>query len=290
MGFRTTLLGALSAALTVLVLAGCAGGGGGPNAGRYASDTDAYPSGHKDLSSVKDAVPRVEPRSKGGNGPTYNVLGKTYRVLDDANGYSEVGLASFYGTKFNGYATSNGERYDMYGMSAAHKTLPLPTYVRVTNLANGRHVIVKVNDRGPFHSDRIIDLSYAAAYKLGYLDQGTARVKVEAIDPRHWNARDEASTPAAASSPGASSQPQATAGSGSGSTYLQVAAVGNVSAAEQLRQTLASKLGVSGRVVPFNGMYRVQIGPWASSADVESARRQLEALGYARPMTVADTP
>ncbi|MGJ8522137.1 Endolytic peptidoglycan transglycosylase RlpA [Carnimonas sp. R-84981] len=290
MGSRSTLVAALGASLAVVVLAGCAGGGGGPNAGRYANDTDAYPSEKRDLSEVKDAVPRVEPRSKGGNGPTYEVSGQTYRVMDNASGYNEVGLASFYGTKFDGYATSNGERYDMYGMSAAHKTLPLPTYVRVTNLANGRHVIVRVNDRGPFHSDRILDLSYAAAYKLGYLNQGTARVRVEAIDPRQWNADDEASEPAEAVSSGASAGPQQVPTAGSGNTYLQVAAVGNASSAEQLRQTLADKLGVNGRVVPFNGIYRVQAGPWDSPADVEDARRQLEALGYSHPLVVTGTP
>lgn len=116
----------------------------------------------------------------------YTVLGKTYFPISDGRRYSATGTASWYGTKFHGQPTANGEKYDLYGMSAAHKTLPLPTYVKVTNLDNGRTVVLRVNDRGPFYSDRIIDLSFAAAKKLGYAESGTARVKVEGIDPQQW--------------------------------------------------------------------------------------------------------
>jgi rare lipoprotein A len=133
-----------------------------------------------------DAIPepdvKAEPRSRYGN-RTYSVLGKTYRVKDSAEGYAEQGMASFYGKKFHGRLTSNQEVYDMYAFSAAHKSLPLPSYVRVTNLANGKSVVVRVNDRGPFHSNRIIDLSYAAAVKLDFIRQGTARVEVQALTP-----------------------------------------------------------------------------------------------------------
>ncbi len=127
--------------------------------------------------------PLDEPLSRYGNPSTYQVNGKTYDVLTSATGYHQQGIASWYGTKFHEKRTSSGETYDMYALTAAHKTLPLPTYVRVKNLDNGRETVVKVNDRGPFHDDRIIDLSYGAAVKLGMLPNGTASVEIEAITP-----------------------------------------------------------------------------------------------------------
>jgi len=136
-----------------------------------------------DLHKVPDAKPQTEPKSKYGNPKTYTVFKKKYQVLDSSKGFKERGKASWYGKKFHGYRTSSGEKYDMYSMTAAHKTLPLPTYAKVTNIANGKSVIVKINDRGPFHGDRIIDLSYAAATKLGILGKGTGDVEVHAIDP-----------------------------------------------------------------------------------------------------------
>ena len=144
-------------------------------------DEDYGPEVPVDVSQVPDAVPRNVPYSRYGNPDSYTVRGVTYHVMKDARGYRERGLASWYGLKFHGRRTSSGEPYDMYAMTAAHKTLPLPTWVRVTNLDNGRSVVVKVNDRGPFHAGRIIDLSYAAASKLGVLGRGTAPVEVEAI-------------------------------------------------------------------------------------------------------------
>ena len=151
-----------------------------------ARGSDSAPKIKLDVKRIKDAVPRVEPKSRGGNFSPYTVLGKTYTVLDSSKGYKARGEASWYGTKFHGRLTSNGERYNMYAMSAAHKSLPIPTYVKVTNLENRRQIIVRVNDRGPFHPGRIIDLSYAGATKLEMLKKGTARVEIEAIDPRRW--------------------------------------------------------------------------------------------------------
>ncbi|WP_282235339.1 septal ring lytic transglycosylase RlpA family protein [Salinicola endophyticus] len=168
-----------------LLVGGCAGGPGA-GGGRYAASQDGYPDAPRDVSKVPDAVPKVEPRSRSGNRSTYRVWGKTYHVLSDPRGYVAEGRASFYGTKFQGYDTASGEPYDMYKMSAAHRSLPLPTYARVTNLDNGRQVIVRINDRGPFHDDRLIDLSYAAAARLDILGHGTGRVRVEAIDPVAW--------------------------------------------------------------------------------------------------------
>lgn len=145
---------------------------------------DGAPWWDVDVSKIPDAVPM--PHNGAVKANPYTVLGQTYYPMSSASSYTETGTASWYGTKFHGQATANGEEYDLYGMSAAHKTLPLPCYVRVTNLENGKTVILRVNDRGPFYSDRIIDLSFAAARKLGYADRGTARVKVEGIDPVRW--------------------------------------------------------------------------------------------------------
>ena len=144
---------------------------------------DSGPTGPTpDLSNLPDPIPRAEPLSKYGNKSPYEVLGKTYYVLPNPDNYKEYGKASWYGTKFHGRRTSSGEPYDMYKLTAAHRSLPIPSYVRVTNLDNRRTAIVRVNDRGPFHSERMIDLSYAAAVKLGFANQGTARVMVELVD------------------------------------------------------------------------------------------------------------
>lgn len=148
--------------------------------GRYSLRQDVPPEDAPKLDHVKDAVPRYEAYTRGGN-KNYNVWGQDYEVWQDVQNYRDEGLASWYGAKFHGFNTSNGEVYDMYTMTAAHKNLPLPSFVRVTNKENGKQVVVRVNDRGPFHEGRVIDLSYAAAYKLGMLATGTASVKVELI-------------------------------------------------------------------------------------------------------------
>jgi rare lipoprotein A len=146
---------------------------------------DGGPAIPPDVSRVPEPVPRHEPLARYGNKSPYTVLGHTYSVMPSSRGYVKRGTASWYGTKFHGRLTSSREPYDMYQMTAAHKTLPLPTFVRVTNLDNGRSIVVRVNDRGPFHGDRIIDLSYAAAVKLGIHLRGTGRVEVRALDPAH---------------------------------------------------------------------------------------------------------
>ena len=143
---------------------------------------DSAPDEILDVDAIPEPEVKAEPRSRAGN-RHYAVLGKRYQVRDSAEGYVEEGMASYYGKKFHGRLTSNQEVYDMYAFSAAHKSLPLPSYVRVTNLANGKSVVVRVNDRGPFHAGRVIDLSYAAATKLGFTKQGTAKVEVRALTP-----------------------------------------------------------------------------------------------------------
>lgn len=155
------------------LISGCSSTGG----------RDSAPSDAPDLSGIEDAVPKVEPKSKYGNPKSYVVFGKRYHTKSSSSGHVERGLASWYGKKFHGRKTSSGERYDMYAMTAAHKTLPLPTYAKVTNVADGRSAVVKINDRGPFHGKRVIDLSYSAARKLGVVSKGTAMVEIRTIDP-----------------------------------------------------------------------------------------------------------
>lgn len=306
-----------------VTLAGCAGSGGPApsdsgqaatvsSGGRYAMSGDAYPEEPPDVSRVPDAIPRHEPHSRGGNRSSYEVWGKTYHVLPDASGYAKQGTASWYGEKFHGYATSNGEIYDMYKMSAAHRSLPLPTFARVTSLDNGRSVIVRVNDRGPFHSDREIDLSYAAAARLDILDNGTGRVRVEAIDVDRWLAenggsnhaagagRQGASQPAAAATTSVAREaPSAAARPAEGRAverrptegrplYLQVAALGSADSARALRTRLESELSRPVRVAEASGAHRVQVGPISHADQVEPLREALQRAGFAESFVVKE--
>ncbi len=264
---------------------------GGCSSAFFLEKGDHGPSRPIDLSHVRNAIPRAEPLSRYGNRP-YTVGGKRYRVLSHRAGYVARGTASWYGTKFHGRRTSNGERYDMYAMTAAHKTLPLPTYARVTNLANGRSVIVRINDRGPFHDNRLIDLSYAAAFKLGMLGKGTAPVEVRAIDPARYSPRKPvtriASLPSPVSAKTRNSNP-APAGPArrsavkSAGLYLQVGSFGNRINAEQLRKRLQAKLPQRVRILPGGSpakrVFRVQIGPLASSEKADTVGHQLSRLG-----------
>ncbi|SEI68414.1 rare lipoprotein A [Allopseudospirillum japonicum] len=235
---------------------------------RYQQAQDAYPANPPDVSQIPDAVPQIEPFSRSGNGPTYRVLGKTYRVLPHNQGYQAIGYASWYGTKFHGHATSNGEIYDMYKMTAAHKHLPLPTYARVTNLENGRQVIVRVNDRGPFHDNRLIDLSYAAAHRLGFHQKGTAKVKVEAIDPKQWQAQQNQVWP----------------------VYLQVASLSSAPAAEKLKARLIQSLGLPVRIqrqqIQQQTWYRIQAGPLYDQNSLNQASTQVRGQGLGQPLVV----
>jgi rare lipoprotein A len=167
---------------------------------------DSAPDPIPDVDAIPEPEVKNEPRSRVGN-RSYAVLGKRYQIRDSAEGYVEEGMASYYGKKFHGRLTSNHEVYDMYAFSAAHKSLPLPSYVRVTNLANGKSVVVRVNDRGPFHAGRVIDLSYAAATKLGFTKQGTARVEVRALTPGEGRGASRSERTARASPP-SPSEPQ----------------------------------------------------------------------------------
>jgi rare lipoprotein A len=247
--------------LAAVAAAGCASVGDGE---------DSAPGRVPDVTAIPDPVPRAEPRSARGNPPFYEVYGRRYYVMNEARGYNERGVASWYGTKFHGRSTSSGEPYDMYAMTAAHKTLPLPTYVRVTHLGNGRSIVVRVNDRGPFVGERIIDLSYAAAVKLGMHVDGTALVEVKALMPG-----EAAEVPVVDARAG--EKP-----AGPRRIWLQVGAFSEAGNAERLRESLSAR-GITNVVVlsePNSGrtLYRVRVGPYEEADGVEDMLGRLRAL------------
>ncbi|HQT00226.1 MAG: hypothetical protein B7Y26_05995 [Hydrogenophilales bacterium 16-64-46] len=253
----------LTAALCALILAGCgvnppvsgpAAKAGPPAAtaksgGYYLDDgPPAHPPA--DLDAVPDAVPRAEPLHRFAN-RTYVALGNTYTPQTERRAHSEEGLASWYGRRFHGKKTASGELYDMYAMTAAHPTLPIPSYARVTALGSGKSVVVRINDRGPFHSKRIIDLSYTAAHKLGYVGAGSARVRVESLDPAAYDTQGEALA---------------------GGLYLQLGAFSREKNARALRDRVRNALELTDeqtRLVLTGALHRVQIGPYP---DDEAAR------------------
>lgn len=204
----------------------------------------------------KAMIPKSEPLSRYGNPATYRVAGRSYSVMNSSKGYKQRGLASWYGTKFHSRRTSSGENYDMYALTAAHKTLPLPTYVRVKNLDNGRVAIVKVNDRGPFHPGRIIDLSYGAAAKLGVFPKGTAHVEIEAI--------------------GVSGPQKLLAVS---RYYLQAGAFETKQSAEQLRRQIRRVSASSVSITHQNHKYLVRVGPFTDRKRMELTQAQLSKKG-----------
>lgn len=251
-------------------------------------DEDSAPTEHRDLSSIPDAVPRDEPRSRYGNPDSYVVLGKRYEVMASSAGYREKGIASWYGTKFHGRKTSSGARYDMYAMTAAHKSLPLPSYVEVTNLNNGRKVIVKVNDRGPFHENRIIDLSYSAAYRLGILGKGTGFVELRAINP----GEPEPVTQLAAVDETPVRGAEESTTDKAINMYLQVGAFISRDNAERLHSKLLNAALGNTSISPAqsngNTVYRVRLGP---IMDVELADQlvgKLAAIGIHNSRVVTD--
>ncbi|MGD8741887.1 MAG: septal ring lytic transglycosylase RlpA family protein [Granulosicoccaceae bacterium] len=262
------------------LLAGCGGSS-------LVEERDSGPTEYRDLSQVSNAVPRDEPRSRYGNPESYVVLGKRYHVLETSEGYHERGIASWYGTKFHGRRTSSGERYDMYAMTAAHKSLPLPTYVEVTNLKNNRKVIVKVNDRGPFHENRIIDLSYAAAHKLGINHSGTGLVEVRAINAREPQPVLAANTTAPAVQTTTATQPSAPV-----SLFLQVGAFVSRSNAEQLLGRLLDAAVDNVRISQLSNaeqtLYRVRIGPIANVEEADRLATSLERIGINTGRIIVD--
>ncbi|RON46853.1 septal ring lytic transglycosylase RlpA family protein [Pseudomonas frederiksbergensis] len=281
---------------------------------------DGAPWWDVDVSRIPDATPTLHSGPYKAN--PYTVLGKTYFPLQDSKTYVASGTASWYGTKFHGQNTANGEVYDLYGMSAAHKTLPLPSYVRVTNLDNNKSVVLRVNDRGPFYSDRIIDLSYAAAKKLGYAEIGTARVKVEGIDPQQWWAAKGRPAPLMLNEPqvAQNAAPTITASAGTveqwtpppqqhatdtvpvqvaakknasvpaSGQYLQVGAFANPDAAELLRSKLSGMVSapvfISSIVRNQQTLHRVRLGPMGSPGEIQQVQNSVRMANLGSPSLV----
>lgn len=274
---------------------------------RYRQAQDDGPREAIDVSTIAEPEPKVEPLSRYGNRTPYNVLGRTYHVLPTAQGYVERGISSWYGNKFHGYMTSSFEPYDMYQFSAAHKSLPLPSWARVTNLETGKSVIVRVNDRGPFHDNRLIDLSYAAAVKIGVWPKGTGLVEVRALTPGEVepDLRTAAAVrtpprplprtspvearvsgpapPSAANEANATQQPR---------IYLQVGAFGEQANADRAAQRVAAaKLGEV-RVVEasVNGrsVRRVRLGPLRDVDEADRLTQELRRLGLGEARVAID--
>ena len=262
---------------------------------------DSGPKGPVDVAHIPDAVPRAEVRTRAGNKSPYTVLGKTYRVLPDSRGFAEEGIASWYGKKFHGRKTSNGEIYNMYGMTAAHKNLPIPSYVKVTNLNNGRHIVVRVNDRGPFHEGRVIDLTYAGASKLGFVKQGTAPVRVEAVGPGDQIAGRTATKAVAQpdsgyrspSRPDAMKAPAPKHSAGyqlPANTFLQAGAFSTLGAAENLQRRIDALTDLPVTLIQpqTDSLYRVRIGPITNNLVLMDLRGLLEQYHLPSPHVVYD--
>lgn len=241
------------------------------NHGRYQQQQDGAPLIRLDPAAIADATPRYEAIRTSGNVSPYTVNGKEYTLLEDHRRYKERGIASWYGTKFDGHATSNGEIYSLYEMTAAHRTLPIPVYVKVTNLRNGRTAVVRVNDRGPFHSDRIMDLSYAAAVKLGFSEQGTAPVEIEIID---------------------TDNSAVVRGADATRYYLQVGAFKELNSATELQRNLSAGLDYPVLIASSGdhgkSMHRVRVGPFIDYYSAQAAKKVLKQRWSGKPHLVVE--
>jgi rare lipoprotein A len=259
----------------------------------------AVPQPPPDVLAIPDAVPRVEPRGTRGNPPFYEVFGKRYYVLPSSEGFVERGTASWYGPGFHAAATSLGETYDMYAMTAAHKTLPIPAYAEVTNLRNGRKVVVRINDRGPFVGDRIIDLSYTAAAKLDMLLQGTAPVEVRVISPRSGSGPGSATPPVTPVAPIAT-QPAVTVVNAPAASapapnsqvmYIQAGVFADHENARRRVEVLLAagiELASLDEVSNPRALHRVRVGPFASVEEFDLTMRRLRELGVADARLLTD--
>ena len=229
-----------------------------------------------DIASIPDAVPIYEPRTRAGNPGTYEVLGKHYTVLTDSKNYVKRGIASWYGTKFHGKKTSNGETYDMFAMTAAHKTLPIPCYARITNLQNQRSIIVRINDRGPFHDNRIIDLSYTAASKLGIIQRGTGFVEVHTLEPgQDKTLQTTGITPLSVKN-----------------LYLQVGAFSEQANAISLQNRIQAHQVIARQIMSLSQqgsqIHKVQVGPIKSVQEADNLTKMLAELGIVDSHLVID--
>lgn len=270
----------------LVVLSGCTASAKFPHGPRTVSTTpsvdpeqDSGPAVPPDLSGVTEPIPADEPKSKYGNPSSYTVLGQTYQVLPSAEDFKQRGIASWYGNKFHGKRTSSGEPYDMYKMTAAHKTLPIPVHVRVTNLDNGKSIIVRVNDRGPFVKDRIIDLSYAAAHKIGMANIGTARVEIETLTGSNI-----ASSNVSTSGTSATSHRPTVGSAGADIYYVQIASFSREQGAQDVARQLTPLVGhpvvVQKGNADGNAVYRVRVGPLSKREYAETVQTYLSDKGY----------
>lgn len=252
-----------------------------PGKGGYYLDDGPGDNPPADIDAIPDAVPRVEPPLTRANRP-YTALGEAYTPMTEFQPYKASGVASWYGKRYHGQKTSSGEVYDMYGMSAAHTILPIPSYVKVSNPENGRSVVVRVNDRGPFKKDRLIDLSYAAAHKLRLVGKGSGLVEVEAIDALAYDAKPV--QPALSLDKSIDSKVAS-----AGGTFIQVGAFRQKDNADQLRDKIAqSGTAQSGTVESWynDGIHRVRLGPYASRDEAERVAAQLkQSLGLTAIIT-----
>lgn len=276
----TTFLGACA---TAPGPSGTSVNNGAPGSDRYSMDQDTPPQERRDVSQLAEPVPREEPRSRYGNPDTYSVWGKTYSVLPSAEGYTAEGQASWYGQKFHGHRTSSGEPFDMYQFTAAHRSLPLPTYARVTNLDNGKSLVVRVNDRGPFHENRIIDLSWAAAVRLGIEQAGTGRVRVEAISATPAPDVPASKVPTAVRA-AVDSPPPNTATPAR--LYLQAGAFQDRGTAERMQQTLLEQLDLGSEIRSGDNLHRVWVGPYGDDQQRQQVRQMMADAGFERPVPV----
>jgi len=251
-----------------------------PAKGAYYKDDGPGANPPADLAAIPDPVPRLEPLHRFANRP-YQVFGKDYVPVAQLAPFRQTGVASWYGRRYHGAPTSSGERYDMYAMTAAHPTLPIPSYARVTNLANRRSVVVRINDRGPFHSDRIIDLSYTAAWKLGYADVGSARVEVATILP-------------GGVSPGtvsarAESRPEPEQNQGAKGVFLQLGAFSAREAAENFRVRVYRELAWLSepiQVIDGGAVFRLHLGPYRSQDEARAIADRFQTEFNLRPVLV----
>lgn len=255
------------------------------------SYTIEYP--HKADLAV-EPTPKYEPRTIAGNKNPYTVFNKTYRLLSTAFGYNEVGTASWYGPNFHGLKTSNTEVFDMYEISAAHKTLPIPSYVKVTHIENGRSLIVRINDRGPFVGDRLIDLSYAAAKRLGFVDQGKAKVRIEGIEFHPDGSlmlpvKPQPVPTAVVSDEGTSIEAQSNMSSGTvKNAYLQLGRFENEASARKFAKEAYSKIQQSIIIHRGATTFLVALGPLANDIDINQLKQQLQQKGYENSFTIRE--
>lgn len=273
--------------IVFLILSGCkthVPGTGTPKGGYLSGD--GPPEESINVDAIADAVPKAEAKSRYGNPETYSVHGKKFNVMKKSAGYQEKGFASWYGKKWHGRRTSSGEKYDVAAMTGAHRTLPLPSYVRVTNLENGHKVVVKINDRGPFHGNRLIDLSYAAAAKLKLLAKGTAHVMVEALHPHQGPTTllAKADTPATTGAPIVSVAQNTT----DEEKYLQF---GSFSYKENALALVREIEGVTQKSPAVKSVqvgnqpyYQVKLGPIRKDTEVESLLQQIASAGLSKPL------